>query len=90
MGNKTICWGKNLCVLYSSCAERNVSYSETWISRILLEMSWVAVIGFEAKLLLNTSQDRFAIALHAAFFASCRAYFLHQMASIFCFIFFKT
>jgi hypothetical protein len=52
--------------MYGSCAERNVSYSETWISKILLEMIWVAVIWFDAKLLLSTSQDRFAIALQEA------------------------
>jgi hypothetical protein len=59
--------------LYGSCAERNVFYSETLISNILLEISWVAVFSFEAKLLLSTSQDKFAIALQAAKNCSCRA-----------------
>jgi hypothetical protein len=39
--HNNILGGKYLCILYGSCAERNVSCSQTWISKILLEMSWL-------------------------------------------------
>jgi hypothetical protein len=37
-GTKQNVWGKSLCILYGSCAERNVFYSWTLISNILLEL----------------------------------------------------
>jgi hypothetical protein len=40
-----------------------IFYNETWISEILLEMSWVTVFSFVDKLLLSTYRDRFSIAI---------------------------